>query len=214
MIDNTLWLDILSRSEKNLLQTILDKVKEDGQNNFIFPSARHIFRALKIYPNIKVVVLGQDPYPTAGFANGYAFAVNLGIPIPASLRNIFKELKEDIGDYQTDKTLQHWVNQGVLLLNTILTVQEGKPSSHSEIGWKKITNRVIKHISDEFSDIVFILWGNYSREKKHLIDDTRHLIIESAHPSPLSASRGFFGSKPFSRTNQWLEDHSLDIINW
>ena len=209
------WLKIFSHSEKQLLREILDKLeayKKNGRS--IFPATKNIFRSFDLYPCISVVIIGQDPYPTKGAATGYAFSVQSDFPIPASLRNIFKELKNDIGDYQTDRTLQHWAEQGVWLLNTTLTVEEGKPNSHYDLGWYKITNRVISHISENYLHKVFILWGNNARAKKRLIDDSKHWIIESAHPSPLSAHNGFFNSRPFSRANAYLQATGQKPIAW
>lgn len=162
----------------------------------------------------KVVILGQDPYYRKDQANGFAFAVDVNIKTPASLVNIFKELNDDIGEYEVDKSLQHWANQGVLLLNSCLTVKEGKPGSHKDLGWLKITNKIIKWLSDEKENLVFILWGIHAKNKADLIDDEKHLIIRSAHPSPLSAYQGFFGSKPFSRTNEYLISNNIKPINW
>jgi len=186
-----------------------------GTNSF--PSRENIFRALELTPinKAKVVILGQDPYHGEGQANGLAFSVNKGIKIPPSLKNIFKELKEDMGcEIPNHGDLTKWAKEGVLLLNSILTVEKDKPGSHRKIGWEEYTNSIIKEISEKREHIVFILWGKYAESKKELIDEKKHMIIISPHPSPFSARRGFFGSKPFSRTNKYLERNGIKPIDW
>ena len=182
----------------------------------VFPPLTKIFRAFDETPfeQTKVVILGQDPYPTVGHANGLAFSVESDVkPLPKSLINIFKELKSDIGVDRTDGDLTAWAKQGVLLLNDSLTVVEGKPGSHSAIGWEYLTNEVLEKLSSNKKNLVFILWGKKAQAKKKFIVGD-HLIIESPHPSPLSAHRGFFGSKPFSRTNKYLIEHNKRKIEW
>ena len=166
------------------------------------------------FDDVKVVILGQDPYHGEGEANGLAFSLNDDVRITPSLRNIFKELESDLKIKRENKDLSGWAKQGVLLLNAILTVEKDRPLSHKDLGWEKITDYIIKYISNYKEKVVFILWGNYAKEKKKLIDLNKHFIIESNHPSPLSASRGFFGSKPFSKTNDYLIKNNQSVIDW
>ena len=162
-----------------------------------------------------MVIVGQDPYHGINEAHGLSFSVQKGIKIPPSLKNIFKELKEDLNIDEPDNgDLTKWAEEGVLLLNAVLTVEKDKPASHKNLGWERLTDYIIKKISDKNEPVVFILWGNFARNKKHLIDSSKHLIIESAHPSPFSARYGFFGSKPFSRTNEFLIKNNVKPINW
>ena len=183
----------------------------------IFPPPKDVFRAFDLCPfdKVKVVILGQDPYHGAHQANGLSFAVHKGIPLPPSLKNIFKEIEEDLG-YEPAKSgdLSRWAMQGVLLLNATLTVQESSPGSHQKKGWEEFTDAAIKALSDECEHLVFILWGNYARQKGAVIDRTKHFVIESAHPSPFSAYNGFFGSKPFSKTNEYLKKQGEKEIDW
>jgi uracil-DNA glycosylase len=173
---------------------------------FCFPPKEQLFSAFHLtpYSSVKVVIIGQDPYHGEGEANGLAFSVNSGIKIPPSLRNIFKELKSDLGIERTNTDLSDWAQQGVLLLNTTLTVNKDKPLSHADFGWEKFTDFVIQKIAVKKTPVVFILWGNHAKKKKLLIPQKQHLIIESAHPSPLGAHRGFWNSKPFSKANAFL----------
>ena len=168
------------------------------------------------FNTIKVVILGQDPYHQEGQAHGLSFSVPRNVPPPPSLINIYKELSVDIDPNfdNSNGNLDSWAKQGVFLLNTTLTVQKGKPLSHSKIGWSVFTDRVIEVISNNKEKVVFILWGMQAQSKKHLINETKHIILQSAHPSPLSAHRGFFGSKPFSKTNHYLESNDLKMIEW
>ncbi len=167
------------------------------------------------YENTKVVILGQDPYPNIGQGMGLSFSVNVGIPLPKSLQNIFKELQSDLGcKIPKHGSLRKWAEQGVLLLNTSLTVEERKPNSHQTMGWEIFTDKIISLVNDKTDPVAFILWGNNARSKKRLITNSHHLILESAHPSPLSASRGFFGSKPFSQTNAFLISKNRKPIDW
>jgi uracil-DNA glycosylase len=182
-----------------------------------YPNKRDIFKALELTPfeDIKVVILGQDPYHGKGEANGLAFSVNKNIKIPPSLRNIYKELNEDMGiDIPNHGDLSNWAKQGVLLLNSILTVSPDKPASHRKIGWEEYTDSIIKQINDNKHNIVFILWGKYAQEKGKYIDESKHLVIRSPHPSPFSARTGFFGSKPFSKCNTYLESKGIEEIDW
>ena len=176
-----------------------------------------IFNALKSvsYEDCKVVILGQDPYHGKGQAHGYAFSVKKGVRTPPSLINIYKEMHEDIGTYIPDNGyLKKWADQGVLLLNTSLTVRAGEPNSHEKLGWEILTDRIIKLLNDRQKPIVFILWGRNAQSKEPFITNPKHLIIKSPHPSPFSASRGFFGSKPFSRTNGFLKSVGQEPIDW
>lgn len=183
----------------------------------IFPPIDVIYRALELTPinEVKVVILGQDPYHGDGEANGLAFSVNKNVRIPPSLKNIFKELNSDLG-FETPNhgDLTSWAKQGVLLLNSVLTVEKDKPASHKDLGWQEYTDGIIKEISETRENIVFIIWGKYAESKVNLIDGSKHMVIISPHPSPFSARKGFFGSKPFSRTNTYLEDHGIKAIDW
>ena len=184
----------------------------------ILPPPKQWFHALNSTPleQVKVVILGQDPYPTVGHAHGLCFSVLPEVtPLPKSLLNINKELLSDIGvDNSHTGYLQPWAEQGVLLLNAVLTVEAGKTNAHQGKGWERFTDRVIEVINEACEHVVFILWGAYAQKKGHHIDTTRHLILKSPHPSPLSAYRGFFGSRPFSQTNAYLETHGKGVIDW
>jgi len=191
-------------------------VKSQYKTRTIYPKYNDIFNALRYtdYDEVKVVILGQDPYHGDHEAHGLSFSVPDGIKWPPSLQNIFKELKDDLGIEKKSSDLTGWAKQGVLLLNSIMTVEKDKPLSHKDKGWEIFTDNIIKKLSDREEPMVFILWGSYARSKKELIDTKKHFIIESVHPSPLSANRGFFGSKPFSRTNKYLEQLGYEKINW
>lgn len=204
---------LASTSTIKLFKSLKSFIKS-GQN--IYPESPYVFRSLNLcLPNrISVVIIGQDPYHGKGQANGLAFSVNKGFSIPPSLRNIFKELKSDLDiSISNCGNLEAWAKQGVLLLNTCLTVEESKPGSHQNIGWEEFTDDVINQISKKGS-IVFILWGAKAHAKEAIINQDNNLIIKSAHPSPFSASRGFFGTRPFSRTNNFLKENSKKEINW
>ncbi len=192
-------------------------IEEALKQQVIYPRGEDMFAAFNLTPfdQVKVVILGQDPYHGDGQAHGLCFSVPQGIQLPPSLKNIFKELHADLGiTPPTSGCLTGWAQQGVLLLNAILTVRPNQAASHRDKGWEEFTDGVIQTISQKRDHVVFILWGNYARSKKKLIDTSKHLIIESAHPSPLSAYNGFFGSKPFSRTNEYLQSHNLTPIEW
>jgi len=183
----------------------------------VLPPKEYLFRALELTPleNIKAVILGQDPYHGEGEANGLAFSVNKDIKIPPSLKNIYKELNSDLGlEIPTHGDLTSWAQEGVLLLNSILTVEKDKPASHRDIGWQQYTDSLISQISNEKEHVVFILWGKYAQSKIPLINQTKHLIIASTHPSPFSANKGFLGSKPFSKCNKWLKQKNIPQIEW
>jgi len=196
---------------------IREFLKNAYKNQIIYPSKNDIFNALHYtdYKDVKVVILGQDPYHGENQAHGLSFSVKPGVKIPPSLLNIFKELKTDMGCYMPNNGyLEKWANQGVLLLNAVLTVQGGEASSHRKIGWQIFTDTIIKSLNERETPIVFILWGNYAKSKAEYITNPKHLIIESVHPSPLSASRGFFGTRPFSRANQYIESNGMTAIDW
>lgn len=190
---------------------------EEQKNYTIFPQGRNIFNAFNSTPfeSVKVVILGQDPYHGAGQAHGLSFSVQQGIPLPPSLQNIFKELVSDIGcEYPKSGDLSHWAHEGVLLLNTLLTVRSGEPFSHKERGWERFSDQVIRTLSTQREHIVFILWGAPAGKKAALIDEQKHLILKAPHPSPLSSYRGFFGSKPFSQANRYLTAQGIAPIAW
>lgn len=191
-------------------------VKSEYARKRVYPKYSDIFNALRFtdYDDVKVVILGQDPYHGYNEAHGLSFSVLEGVKRPPSLDNIFKELYDDLGIKRSDNNLKDWANQGVLLLNSIMTVVADRPLSHKGIGWETFTDNIIRYLNNREKPVVFILWGNFARSKKSLITNKHHFIIESAHPSPLSASRGFFGSKPFSKCNNFLEKNGMEKINW
>lgn len=211
---NIILKDELKKEYFKNIESFLDK--EYKEKN-IFPPRNEIFKAFELssYMDTKVVILGQDPYYNYGQAQGLSFSVNKGVKLPPSLRNIYKEMEADLGlKPSLNGSLVSWAEQGVLLLNASLTVEEKKPNSHRLIGWQIFTDKIISLLNDRDKPIVFILWGNFARSKKALITNSRHLILESAHPSPLSARNGFFGSRPFSKTNEFLKRNNLKEINW
>ncbi|MDA0370286.1 MAG: uracil-DNA glycosylase [Actinomycetota bacterium] len=192
-------------------------VADERRNGPVFPPADDVFTALHLtpYADVKVVILGQDPYHGPGQAHGLCFSVRRGVTIPPSLRNVYQELRNDLGvPTPSHGNLEHWARRGVLLLNTTLTVRSGQAASHQGKGWERFTDRVISTVNDKHERVVFLLWGAPSRKKKVLVDGSRHTVIESAHPSPLSAHNGFFGSRPFSRTNDALREAGRDPIDW
>lgn len=212
------WDEILANEfKKEYYLKIRSFLKSEYSTRTIFPSMYDIFNALKYtsYSETRVVILGQDPYHEIGQAHGLSFSVKKGIKVPPSLVNIYKELKTDIGmEIPNHGELTSWASQGVLLLNATLTVREGQANSHQNIGWSIFTDEVIKKLNERCKPLVFILWGGNARSKKKYITNPSHLILESAHPSPLSAYNGFFGSRPFSRANEFLEKNGLSKINW
>lgn len=213
------WKEALKKEfDKPYFQQIPLHIKtEKSQQKIIYPPGPFIFNAFNTtaLDKIKVVILGQDPYHGHGQAHGLCFSVQKGVPPPPSLVNIFKELHDDVGlEIPQHGDLTHWAEQGVFLLNASLTVRAGEPMSHSKIGWATFTDTVIKIISDKRENIVFLLWGKFAREKKVLIDESKHLILQAAHPSPLSAYNGFMGCKHFSFTNQYLVQKGIDPIDW
>jgi uracil-DNA glycosylase len=214
------WLKFLKEEfDKSYMQNLKHfLIEEKKEGKIILPKASLWFNALNSTPltQVKVVILGQDPYPTVGHSHGLCFSVLPNVkPLPKSLLNINKELFDDLGiDNFHTGYLQPWAKQGVLLLNAVLTVEASKSNSHQGRGWEIFTDKIIKIINRECKNVVFILWGSYAQKKGLAIDSTQHLIIKSPHPSPLSAYRGFFGSKPFSRTNSYLKINNKSIINW
>lgn len=192
-------------------------VEEEYQTKTIFPPRQEIFRALNLcsFENVKVVILGQDPYHGYGQANGLSFSVRKGVPIPPSLLNIFQELYTDIGcAIPNHGDLTSWAKQGVLLLNNVLTVQQGRANSHMGKGWEIFTLHIIKALNQREKPLVFILWGKNAKEKAQYIDTSKHLVLTSSHPSPYAADYGFFGSKPFSKANAFLMQHGMQPIQW
>ena len=219
----------IEQSWRNLLQEEFDKpyfeeltqfVKNEYQTKSIYPEPQNIFRAFELVPvdQVKVVILGQDPYHTPGVADGLAFSTKPGNRVPPSLQNIYKEIIAEFGyeKYQniTNPDLTRWSEQGVLLLNTSLTVEKGLAASHSKIGWEKFTNTVVEILGKSEKPLVFILWGAHAKSKKELINTTKHLVLESAHPSPFSADKGFFGNNHFRLANEFLEKNNLEVVDW
>ena len=192
-------------------------VSEKKAGKLIFPKGSEYFRALDLTPldEVKVVILGQDPYHGEGQAHGLCFSVRPGVRIPPSLVNIYKEMEADLGIAPAKHGfLEHWAEQGVLLLNSVLTVEEGKAAAHQGKGWERFTDAVIRTVNEECDGVVFILWGAYAQKKAAFFDEERHLVIKSAHPSPLSAHNGFLGSKPFSKANEYLQSIGKDPVDW
>lgn len=190
---------------------------EEKKNHIVYPPSRLIFNAFNLTPfdKVKVVILGQDPYHNVGQAHGLAFSVPDGIQPPPSLQNIFKELNSDIGmEIPKKGNLENWAKEGILLLNASLTVRANMAASHARIGWQQFTDAAIRALSDKKEHLVFILWGNYAIAKENLIDHSKHLVLKTVHPSPLSANRGFFGCHHFSRTNQYLINNGIQPVNW
>lgn len=214
---NKKW-DIILQDEfkKDYFVNLGKFVKKEYNSKIVFPKYKNIFNALRLtdYDNVKVVIIGQDPYHGENEAHGLCFSVQQGVKMPPSLLNIFKELESDLNIKRTNTDLTDWAKQGVLLLNAIMTVEKDKPLSHKDKGWEIFTDNVIKYLNQRQKPVVFVLWGSYARSKKELIDTTKHYIIESAHPSPLSASRGFFGSRPFSKINKILNENNQEEIKW
>lgn len=213
------WKEVLAAEFRQpYFKQVVEHLKtERAQGKTIYPAGPNIFHAFTATPfnEVKVVILGQDPYHGPRQAHGLSFSVQTGVPAPPSLVNIFKELHDDVGaPIPRQGNLEHWARQGVLLLNASLTVRAGEPMSHSRIGWHHFTDAVIRAVSEGRPHVVFILWGKFAQQKETLIDTHKHLVLKSAHPSPLSASNGFFGSRPFSKTNQWLMKHGEHPVDW
>ena len=214
----TTWNEILAEEmQKDYYQELQAFVQKRRAEVRVFPEEKNVFNALELTPfeSVKVVILGQDPYHGFGQAHGLSFSVKKGIPLPPSLRNIYKELQEDIGgNLPTEGDLSHWAKQGVLLLNTVLTVEEGNANSHKGMGWERLTNRLIESLNGLKHPVIFILWGKPAQDKEKLITNPNHVILKAPHPSPLSAYRGFFGSKPFSKVNDILIQQGQTPIRW
>jgi uracil-DNA glycosylase len=203
--------------DKPYFKELTEFVREEYKTQTIYPNGKEIFSAFDYcdFDNVKVVIIGQDPYHGEGQANGLCFSVRDGVRMPPSLTNIFKEIKSDLGKpIPVSGNLERWARQGVLLLNATLTVRASSPASHQKKGWESFTDAVIKEISENKQNIVFILWGAYAQKKGEIIDRNKHLVLSSAHPSPFSADRGFFGTKPFSKVNEYLRSKGLKEIDW
>ena len=212
------WDKILEEEyKKEYFIKLLTTLQIEYRTKTIFPPKPDVFRAMRLtdYDNIKVVILGQDPYHGEGEAEGLSFSVRNGIRKPPSLKNIFKELEDDLGYKEPQSgSLVKWAKEGVLLLNSLLTVEKDKPLSHKKLGWERFTDEIIKKINEKETPVVFILWGAYAKSKKNYITNKNHYIIESTHPSPFSARNGFFGSKPFSKTNKFLISKKISPVNF
>ncbi len=217
IIENS-WKDILQDEfEKTYFKTLFNFIRNEYSTHKVFPPANLIFNAFDKCPldEVKVIIIGQDPYHNLGQANGLCFSVNEGVRIPPSLLNIYKEIEEDLGkSIPTSGNLEHWSQQGVLLLNATLTVRAHTPGSHQGKGWEQFTDAVISTLSKECSGLVFMLWGNYAQQKGKSIDANKHLLLKSPHPSSLSTHRGFFGNKHFSKANDYLIEHNKKPIDW
>ena len=212
-----IWTEILAPIKNTeYFTTLWEKVKEEYQTTKCFPPKNQIFRAIELTPfeEVKVVIIGQDPYHNDNQANGLCFSVSDKVTAPPSLKNIFKELEDDLGIKKTSNELEIWAKQGVLLLNATLTVRAHEANSHKDLGREQFTDFIIKEISDKKENVVFVLWGAFAQKKAGLIDASKHFIIQSAHPSPFSVHKGFFGSRPFSKINQFLEEKGKEPINW
>ena len=212
------WDSILKEEyEKEYFYDLLKKLQVEYRDKTVFPPKKEVFKAMRLtdYDDIKVVIIGQDPYHGEGEAEGLSFSIKDGIRKPPSLKNIFQELHDDLGYNEPESgSLVKWAKEGVLLLNAILTVEKDKPLSHKKFGWERFTDEVIKKINEKETPVVFILWGNFARSKKELITNPIHYIIESPHPSPFSARYGFFGSKPFSKANNFLISKKISPVNF
>lgn len=213
------WKDVLAKErESTYFKQILDTINAQRKQGLsIYPQNSEIFNALQFTPfaDVKVVIIGQDPYHGPGQAHGLCFSVKQGVPPPPSLINIFKEIRSDLGiEIPPHGCLEHWAQQGVLLLNATLTVVAGKPQSHSELGWQKFTDCIIGELNEKKTGVVFLLWGSSAQKKGQIIDRQRHHVLTAPHPSPLSAHRGFLGCKHFSKTNEILQAQGLTPINW
>ncbi len=217
MIGNKWDIYLKQEFEKEYFKNLLSFVKEEYHNKTIYPKQNEVFNAFRYtdFDDVKVVILGQDPYHGPNQAEGLSFSVSNEVLKPPSLQNIFKELESDLKiPFPEHNSLKPWAKQGVLLLNAVLTVEEHKPTSHKDKGWENFTDAIIEILNKKEDPIVFILWGSYARSKKSLITNPKHFVIESAHPSPFSARNGFFGSKPFSRTNEFLKKNGIKEIDW
>jgi len=212
------WFKILHEEfDKPYFQELSEFVKQEYASKTVYPEDKNIFRAFELclFENVKVVIIGQDPYHGEKQANGLSFSVNEGTPLPPSLQNIYKEIAADLGlQIPKNGNLNHWARQGVLLLNATLTVRASQAGSHQKKGWEQFTDAVIKTISAQKENVVFLLWGKYAQDKGKIIDTSKHHVLMAAHPSPFSAHSGFFGSKPFSKTNEYLKSMKKTPIDW
>ena len=216
MIGND-WDNVLADEyNKEYFLKIKEKVRNEYREKIIFPPAKDVFKAFRMtpYKDTRVVILGQDPYHGVGEANGLCFSVNVGIKMHPSLNNVYKEFYDDLGIKRSTTDLSDWAKSGVLLLNSVLTVEKDKPASHKMIGWEEFTDSVIMKLNEKEEPVVFILWGNFAKGKTKYITNPKHLVISSSHPSPFSVRYGFFGSKPFSKTNNFLKKNGLKEIEW
>ena len=216
-IDSSWKLRLANEFNAPYFEQLTNFVRDAYTHHQIFPPAKLIFNAFDLCPfdKVKVVIIGQDPYHGLGQAHGLSFSVNDDIPLPPSLKNIYQEIRSDLGIQPLSHgNLERWAKQGVLLLNATLTVQADLAGSHQKKGWETFTDSAIKAVANEKEHVVFLLWGNYAQQKAQYIDRTKHLVLRAVHPSPLSAHRGFFGCKHFSQTNQYLKEHGLEPINW
>ena len=211
------WTEVLSPIKNSeYFTTLWEKVKQEYAVTKCFPPKNMIFRALELTPfdSVQVVIIGQDPYHNDFQANGLCFSVSDQVTAPPSLKNIFKELEEDLGISKTTNELDSWAAQGVLMLNATLTVRAHQPNSHKDLGWDKFTDFIIQQVSEKKENVVFVLWGAFAQKKLNLIDEKKHFVIQSAHPSPFSVHRGFFGSRPFSKINDFLVSKGKSPIRW
>lgn len=216
-IDESWKARLQDEFDKPYFKTLADFVRQEYGNGVVYPPAKLIFNAFDLCPfdDVKVVIIGQDPYHGPGQAHGLCFSVNDGVQFPPSLNNIFKEIHDDLGKpIPTTGNLTRWERQGVLLLNATLTVRQHQAGSHQGKGWETFTDAVIRKLNDERENLVFILWGSYAQKKGAVIDRSRHLVLQSVHPSPLSAYAGFFGNHHFSKANEWLREHGMAEIDW
>ncbi|AXF75133.1 uracil-DNA glycosylase [Erwinia tracheiphila] len=220
MVNKLTWHDVLAQEKEKdyFIRTLSLVAQERSAGKAIYPPQKDVFNAFRLTElgNVKVVILGQDPYHGHGQAHGLSFSVLPGVAVPPSLLNIYKELETDIPDFVRPEHgfLESWALQGVLLLNSVLTVEKGQAHSHARFGWETFTDNVIAAINEHREGVVFLLWGSHAQKKGAIIDRHRHYILQAPHPSPLSAHRGFFGCKHFSKTNQWLTQHGEENINW
>lgn len=216
MIGNTWDLYLKETYKEQWFIDLVENIKKEYQNKTIYPEYNNIFNAFKLtdYNKLKVVILGQDPYHGPSEAHGLAFSVQDGIKLPPSLKNILKELEEDISIKTTNGDLTNWAKEGVLLLNTVLTVEKDKPLSHQNMGWQRFTDKVIEIANDSNQPLAFVLWGKKAQEKRILITNPKHKVLETSHPSPFSVRRGFSGSKPFSQINKFLAENNINKINF
>lgn len=211
------WMEVLKNDiESMYFKRLTDFIKDESKSYSIYPRKENIFRAFDLckFHETKVVIVGQDPYHGENQANGLCFSVNNNAPSPPSLQNILKEVSTNTGTFSNAGNLERWARQGVLLLNSILTVRSGAPNSHKNQGWEKFTDAVITAINNQRHNVIFLLWGNYAQNKGHLIDDKKHCILKTTHPSPFSANKGFLGCRHFSKTNEFLEKNGMKQIHW